>query len=148
LAINGTGNDLTNSITGNAANNILDGGAGNDTLNGGAGANTLTGGLGKDIFRFNTASHTDIITDFVVVDDTIQLENAVFSALTVTGALAASSFVKGDAAVALDANDFIIYDSSAGKLLYDSDGNGGGAPIKIATIGVGLAMTNADFVVI
>ena len=43
LAINGTGNDLANSITGNAADNELNGGAGNDTLNGGAGTNTLIG---------------------------------------------------------------------------------------------------------
>jgi Ca2+-binding RTX toxin-like protein len=39
-AINGTGNDLSNTITGNAANNILDGGAGADTMIGGAGDDT------------------------------------------------------------------------------------------------------------
>jgi len=146
LAINGTGNDLANSITGNAADNELNGGAGNDTLNGGAGTNTLTGGLGKDIFKFNTANHTDTIADFVVVDDTIQLENAVFAALTATGTLASSNFVIGAAAV--DFNDFIIYNSGTGVLLYDADGNGAVAAVQIATLAGGLALTNADFVVI
>ncbi|MDB9537592.1 DUF4347 domain-containing protein [Dolichospermum planctonicum CS-1226] len=47
-AINGTGNDLDNSITGNAAANILTGGLGNDTLTGNAGADTLIGGVGND----------------------------------------------------------------------------------------------------
>ena len=136
LAIDGTGNDQANKITGNSDNNQLSGGAGNDTL---------TGGAGKDIFKFTTAGHVDTITDFIVADDTIQLENAVFTSLT-TGALAASQFRIG--AKALDANDYIIYDNAAGKLLYDADGNGAGAAVQIATIGVGLSMTNADIVVI
>ena len=49
-AINGTGNDLNNSITGNTAVNVLTGGIGNDTLNGGAGADTLVGNTGNDIY--------------------------------------------------------------------------------------------------
>ncbi|MBK7764853.1 MAG: hypothetical protein IPI44_01365 [Sulfuritalea sp.] len=49
-AINGVGNDLSNSIAGNAAANILDGRRGNDTLNGGAGADTLIGGTGNDTY--------------------------------------------------------------------------------------------------
>jgi hypothetical protein len=47
-AINGTGNDLNNSITGNTGNNTLDGGTGADTLTGNAGSDTLIGGLGND----------------------------------------------------------------------------------------------------
>jgi Ca2+-binding RTX toxin-like protein len=47
-AINGTGNDLNNTLTGNTAANILTGGLGNDILNGGAGADTIIGGLGND----------------------------------------------------------------------------------------------------
>ncbi|MEN3363392.1 MAG: hypothetical protein V7606_666 [Burkholderiales bacterium] len=46
--INGTGNELVNSITGNDGNNILSGEAGNDILNGGAGQDTLDGGAGND----------------------------------------------------------------------------------------------------
>ncbi|MTJ23844.1 DUF4347 domain-containing protein [Dolichospermum sp. UHCC 0352] len=46
--INGTGNELNNSITGNTADNVLTGGLGNDTLTGNAGADTLIGGFGND----------------------------------------------------------------------------------------------------
>ncbi len=136
-AINGTGNDLANIIIGNKGNNQLDGRVGN---------NTLTGGLGNDIFKFTTTGHVDVITDYNVVNDTIQLENAIFTALTATGTLAASRFRIG--ANALDANDNVIYNSATGALIYDADGNGAGAAVQVATIGVGLAMTNADIVVI
>jgi trimeric autotransporter adhesin len=47
-AIDGTGNDLDNTITGNSGDNQLDGGAGNDSLIGGAGTNNLFGGAGDD----------------------------------------------------------------------------------------------------
>ena len=145
-AINGTGNDLANSLTGNTASNQLDGGAGNDILDGGTGANMLTGGTGKDIFKLTSAGHIDSITDFIVVDDTIQLENAVFTSLTTTGTLAFDQFVIG--VQALDTNDFIIYNNVTGSLLYDADGSGVGFAVQIAAISVGLAMTNADIVVI
>lgn len=154
-AVNGTGNGLANAITGNSAanqlnglagNDTLNGGGGDDVLNGGAGTNTLTGGTGSDIFRFATAIHNDVVTDYSVANDTIQLENAVFAALTTTGKLAAGQFRIGTKA--LDANDHVIYNNVAGKLLYDADGNGVGAAVQIATIGTGLAMTSAEFVVI
>ena len=146
LVINGTGNSLANKVIGNAGNNQLDGGAGNDVLDGGAGSNILTGGTGNDLFKFTTAGHIDTVTDYNVANDTIQLENAVFTALAATGTLVASRFRIGTQAV--DADDSIIYDSVAGKLLYDADGNGAGTAVQIATIGVGLSMTNADIVVI
>ncbi|MEN3165545.1 calcium-binding protein [Tistrella mobilis] len=116
-AINGTGNGLGNTLTGNGAANTLDGGAGNDflyglggndvlkggtgndLLAGGAGMDRLTGGSGRDIFRFDTApgsDNRDIITDYVVADDTIQLENAIFTRLTKTGVLAAANFRMGN----------------------------------------------------
>jgi len=47
-AIDGTGNDLRNTLTGNTGNNLLDGGLENDSLQGGAGNDTLAGGLGND----------------------------------------------------------------------------------------------------
>jgi Ca2+-binding RTX toxin-like protein len=144
--INGNGNGLANILIGNSAANQLSGGANNDTLDGGTGNNTLTGGGGQDTFKFTSAGHIDAITDFVVVDDTIQLENAVFAALTTTGSLAAGQFKIGT--LASDANDFIIYNNVTGALLYDADANGAGLATQIATVGVGLAMTNADFVVI
>ncbi|GKS68521.1 hypothetical protein W03_05250 [Nitrosomonas sp. PY1] len=145
-AIDGTGNNLKNTITGNDAANQLNGGAGNDTLDGGLGADRLTGGTGNDIFKFTTKGQLDKITDYNVTNDTIQLENAVFKSLMVTGTLAASQFRIG--VKALDANDFIIYNKATGALLYDADGSGSSAAIPIATVDIGLNMTHADIVVI
>ncbi len=154
-AINGTGNGLANVITGNVANNQLSGLAGNDTLNGGggndiltggSGTNILTGGIGSDIFRFTAAGNTGTITDYNVANDTIQLENGVFTALTTTGTLAANQFRIG--AQALDANDHIIYNNATGALLYDANGNGAGSAVQIATLSAGLGLTNVDIVVI
>jgi len=68
-SINGTGNDLDNTLTGNNGANILNGGAGadnliggkgNDTLNGGAGADTLTGGMGNDTYFVDDTGNTII----------------------------------------------------------------------------------------
>jgi Ca2+-binding RTX toxin-like protein len=144
--INGTGNGLVNTITGNAANNQLNGGAGNDTINGGIGIDSLTGGIGNDIFRFTTTGQIDTVTDYNVANDTIQLENAIFTKLTTTGTLAAAQFRIG--AQAADSNDFIVYNNITGALSYDANGNGVGAMVTIAMIGAGLNMTNADIVVI
>ncbi|TXI19093.1 MAG: hypothetical protein E6Q62_05015 [Nitrosomonas sp.] len=154
-AINGVGNNLANFITGNTAANklygnagddSLDGGIGNDILDGGSGEDILTGGSGKDYFKFANAGAVDTITDFVVSDDTIRLENAVFKKLTATGTLGASKFKISTQAI--DADDYIIYNNLTGALLYDADGSGTGAADQIAAIGIGLSITNADFIVI
>ena len=60
-AVDGTGNDLGNTLAGNAASNVLIGGAGNDILNGGAGADTLRGGLGNDAYTIDNAG--DVIEE-------------------------------------------------------------------------------------
>lgn len=155
VAIIANGNDLANVITGNGLDNQLNGGigndtlvggVGNDTLDGGTGNNKLTGGAGTDSFRLTTAGHSDTITDFSVINDTIEIGSAVFASLT-AGALAADQFVIGTAAA--DANDFIIYNKNNGALLYDADGNDPTiAAVQIAKLGVNLAMTSADIVVI
>ncbi len=138
--INATGNDIGNLIVGGTGRNVLNGMGGNDTL---------TGGAGVDIFAFTTApnatANVDRITDFVVADDTISLENAVFTKLTATGTLSGAYFRIGPAA--LDSNDYILYDSATGALSYDADGNGAGQAVRIAVLGTNLALTTADFLV-
>lgn len=139
--INGTGNALNNTIAGNAGNNKIAGGAGNDYI---------VTGAGNDIIVFNTAlnaaNNVDNITDFSVPNDTIQLENAIFTALGAPGVLAAAAFTIG--AAATTAAQRIIYNSTTGALSYDYDGNGGGAAIQFAKLSTGLGLTNADFVVV
>jgi Ca2+-binding RTX toxin-like protein len=140
VAINLTGNANGNIVVGNNGNNVIAGGDGNDEL---------TGRGGQDHFVFNTAlnvvSNVDEITDFNVADDTIHLENLVFTSLA-NGPLAAGQFVIGT--TAQDGNDRIIYNSSTGALLYDSDGVGGTAAIRFAQLSAGLALTNQDFLVV
>jgi Ca2+-binding RTX toxin-like protein len=140
-AINLTGNDTGNVVRGNSGNNVLNGGGGNDEL---------TGYGGQDMFLFDTAlnaaTNVDVITDFNVADDTIVLDDAIFSSSLGPGNISAGEFVIG--AAALDANDRIIYNSNTGALLYDSDGNGAGAAIQFAALGSGLALTNLDFFVV
>lgn len=82
---------------------------------------------------------------FSSVDDSFQLENGIFTSLTQTGTLAAGSLVIGTAA--LDANDYLIYDSTTGALFYDPDGNGAGGAVQFAVLSTNLALTNLDFVV-
>ncbi len=145
-----TGNDLTQVIVGNAGISVLRGLGGNDQLQGMAGNDTLTGGAGQDKFLFNTAlnaaTDVDAITDFSVVDDLIRLDDAIFTKAGAVGTLAADAFHVGTAAA--DAEDRFIYDSTSGDLFYDTNGNAAGGSTLFAKLGVGLALTNADFAVV
>jgi len=136
-------------LTGNANGNIVQGNDGANQIAGGDGRDELFGGGGTDRFLFDTApnaaSNMDVVTDFNVTDDTIVLENAVFTALA-AGPLAADRFVVGTAA--LDGNDNVIYNAANGALLYDADGNGAGAAVQFAQAAAGLALTANDFLVV
>ncbi|SOD22098.1 Calx-beta domain-containing protein [Nitrosomonas ureae] len=151
-ATTGIGNSLNNTITGNTRDNTINGSSGNDTLNGATGSDTLSGGAGADFFVFSTAlnatTNVDIVTDFNVTDDTIRLENAIFTQFTATGAIPAGTFVSGAGAVALDGNDFLIYNTTNGNLSYDADGNGAGAQVVFASLTGIPVLTPADFIVI
>ena len=71
--IGGAGNDF---LEGGFAPDNLDGGTGDDTLIGGRGRDILTGGAGMDTFTFNDAfARRDIITDFAIADDVIDISN-------------------------------------------------------------------------
>jgi VCBS repeat-containing protein len=62
-SINGTGNELDNTITGNNGSNILNGMDGNDTLIGNAGDDKLDGGLGADNMQGGTGDDTYVVDD-------------------------------------------------------------------------------------
>ncbi|MDF2974361.1 MAG: hypothetical protein K0R61_4811 [Microvirga sp.] len=51
----------------------LNGGSGDDRLDGGSGNNRLTGGSGEDVFVFNKKHGTDVVTDFRVDHDRIDV---------------------------------------------------------------------------
>lgn len=171
-AISLAGNEYGQIIQGNAGSNklygyggndtlygyggadTLNGGDGNDKLYGGLGNDTLIGGNGNDIFVFDTeigSGNVDTITDFTNAtgnNDIIYLENAIFTKLAATGALNAGFFTANTSGQAVDANDYIVYDSDSGYLFYDADGNGDGARVHIATITGHPTLTAVDFLVV
>jgi len=165
--VSGIGNSSDNDIQGNAGANTMKGGegsdrlfggggddwmtggGGNDTLKGGHGSDVLTGGGGADVFEFTvapTAGHVDLIGDFAVGSDRIDLDSAVFAGLN-AGKLPVSAFSANAAGTAGDASDRIIYETDTGYLYYDPDGTGSAGSIKFAELDPGLALKASDFLV-
>jgi len=151
----GTGNDY---LSGGSNNDVLIGGDGKDTINGGSGndviyggkgADLLYGSSGRDTFVFDTKlgkGEVDTIKNFSVANDTVRLENAIFTKVGGKGWLKWDAFHVGSKAA--DAEDRIIYDRKSGALYYDKDGVGGAAQVKFAQLDKGLLLTSHDFYVI
>lgn len=135
-----TGNTSDNALTGNDSNNALSSLTGCDVLLGGAGDDTLVGGVGSETFQLDKSQSVDKITDFNVLDDSIQLDDALFTQLT-PGVLNVANFIKGSSFA--DLNDYALYNPSTGAVVYDADDAGVG--IQIATLGLNSALTNAVF---
>ncbi|MDB5550196.1 MAG: hemolysin-type calcium-binding repeat family protein, partial [Rhizobium sp.] len=72
--LNGSGNDIANTLTGNKGDNRLQGLAGFDILNGASGNDILTGGADADVFVFAKRGGHDVITDFTGGLDYIDLK--------------------------------------------------------------------------
>jgi Ca2+-binding RTX toxin-like protein len=95
-------------------------------------------------------TNLDKVADFSVADDSIWLENKIFTKLSKKGSETAPAqiknafFVVGDKAK----DDYLIYNKKAGKLYYDADGSGSKAAIEIATLSKKLSLTYKDFFVI
>ena len=124
-------------------------------LVGSTGKDSYNGGLGNDTFRLNGNALIDTIQDFSSADDTIQLENTIFTSFVNTGMVSINSFIQGAGFTSADAgatgaDDFLIYNTSTGGLYYDAGGNtADSAPaVQIALLATYPALTNADFFVI
>lgn len=144
----GIANDI---LFGNGGHDTLVGGAGNDVLAGGVGRDHLSGGEGDDQFVFDTRpnkkKNVDTITDFVIGEDSIVLENSIFTALgTTIGDLTAASFHTGAKAAAAD--DRIIYNPTNGALIYDTNGSAKGGAVQIAVLQTGLDLSHHDFYIL
>jgi Ca2+-binding RTX toxin-like protein len=85
-AINGTGNDLDNTLIGNASDNILSGGAGDDTLDGQSGHDTLDGGAGADRLAGGVGNDTYVIDQIgdVITEQANQGTDTVQSSISAT----------------------------------------------------------------
>ena len=77
----GSGNDAlfggrgADTFNGGDGNDIVVGGDGDDALRGGHDDDVLTGGTGEDRFGFGDDGSTDVVTDFTVGEDQIELVN-------------------------------------------------------------------------
>jgi Ca2+-binding RTX toxin-like protein len=148
-----SGDDGDDSLFGGGGSDTLNGGIGNDTLIGGVGTNVLSGGAGLDVFVFSsgtTAGGGDLITNYSVADDVINLDKTGFAAFTTGGTLGSSLYAYSStlSVTALEAtltgpSIMAIYDSLAGatKLYYDSDGATVGNNSLFATVDVDLGPT-------
>ena len=155
-----------NEVFGFAGNDRLFGLGGNDYLIGGKGNDFLTGGRGRDTFVFDLPAgptNVDRITDFSHKQkDRIALSFEHYRAVTLNADASGQSILKNDnvlgdigtvapgafqlAATALEADDRILYDRGTGVLLYDADGTGEMAAIKIAKLKAGTALAWSDIV--
>jgi Ca2+-binding RTX toxin-like protein len=129
----GAGEDLI--ITGDGKDTI-NAGAGDDVISAGGGVNKVTGGAGADAFVLTHlgSGHITTLLDFKAAEgDFLVFDSTVFASLAgiddLTGHL-----VVGVKAKALDADDFLIYDSKSKKLYYDADGSGQQAAVQIAVL--------------
>ncbi len=66
-----------------------------------------------------------------------------FTATGGLGTLATGAFHIGPSAA--DATDRIVYNSTTGALIYDSNGNAAGGATHFATLSTGLLLTHSNF---
>ena len=93
----------------------------------------------------NSSANVDTLLDFTTGVDKIELSQSALPTLGL-GQINAGAFVLGIAAQ--DADDRLIYDQATGKLGYDADGSGGGAPVRFAVLDNKAPMASADFAIV
>jgi Ca2+-binding RTX toxin-like protein len=129
--INGTGNELANTMTGNSGNNSLTGNdgrdsllglAGNDTLNGGALEDALYGGAGNDAIL--GGNDNDIVCG---TDSTARGANEID---TLTGGSGSDLFILGD-----NSNAYYMTATNGGDYAYITD-------FSVVTDGANLQLKN------
>jgi serralysin len=92
-------------------------------------------------------ANIDTIVGFSHKDDTIDLDNTIFTRLRHDGVLKDKFFHIGKHAA--DHNDFIVYNKKTGALSYDADGSRHKiAPVEFAHLDAHLKFTHADLLVI
>jgi Ca2+-binding RTX toxin-like protein len=138
----GDGNDVLHA--GDGVIDYLNGGEGNDNIYIGTGENDITLGSGQDTIFIGVALNgftRKTVTDFAL-EDKIAFSKGVFTKLV---NISAQNIVVATNAVAIDSNDFIIYDKASGLLSYDKDGNGEAVAVVLMGLSNNLNITAANF---
>lgn len=152
------GNGNTQTFIGTTQDDRFVSNGGHDTLTGGSGSDTFVFGkiwtqtvtgdddevqwyenVGVDL----TNADTDTITDFASGVDKIELNTDQFASLV---GFNAGNLVVGSGP--LDADDYLVFNTSTNTLQYYADGNGGSAAIDIAILTGVSSITAADIVVV
>ena len=115
----GSGND---SILGNAGNDKIYGDAGADSLNGGKGNDTLTGGDGNDVFFYANGEGNDVIADFTVGQDKINVTSGTVASASLKSSDMVFKIGSGTLTVKNGKNKEIAIGSSIyyNDLIYDT----------------------------
>jgi Ca2+-binding RTX toxin-like protein len=156
VAINLAGQSEGFTLTGSGFADRLTGGAGDDTITGGAGNDKLAGGAGADTFAFAAPGDgIDIITDFTVGQDVLQISAAGFGGGLVAGAplpdadfLAAANPL-GTTSASSDGR--FLFDNAGGglgTLYWDADGGAASNAVAIAHLTGVTNLGTADFRVV
>jgi Ca2+-binding RTX toxin-like protein len=153
-----SGDDGDDSLFGGGGSDTLNGGIGNDTLIGGVGTNVLNGGAGLDVFVFSgtAAGGGDLITNYNVAEDVINLDKTGFAAFTTGGPLGSSFYAYSSTvsdvnvleATLTGPSIMAIYDGLSTKLYYDSNGSTVGGNSLFATVDVNLGSTGNSEIVL
>ena len=89
-----------------------------------------------------------VLSDFVSGEDVLELSKSVFTSLTDEGTLSSALFCANSTGLAQDDNDYILYNTSSGALLYDADGSGEGAAVQFASLSNKPEVSANDFLVV
>ena len=138
------GNANIQTFIGTSQDDTFVGNGGNDVLTGNAGADTFVFGNVHEQVVTGTATEVqsyvdtafsltgvDTITDFLSGVDKIQLNLDQYASLA---GFSVANLVSGAGAVAADADDYLLFNSTSNTLSYDADGNGAGAAVDIAQL--------------
>ncbi|MEH1949817.1 MAG: hypothetical protein V7K77_23120 [Nostoc sp.] len=129
--LGGKGDDI---LFGSSGKDTLIGNTGNDYLQGDSGDDLLEGGAGADKFAFATGSKfnirelgVDIISDFTLEQDKIQLSKSTFTALSnsvfPTPLNSADFATVTNDTLAASSSAAIVYNSANGSLFYNPNGS-------------------------
>jgi len=152
------GNANIQTFIGTSQDDTFVGNSGNDVLTGNAGADTFVFGNVHEQVVTGTATEVqsyvdtafsltgvDTITDFLSGVDKIQLNLDQYASLA---GFSVANLVSGAGAVAADADDYLLFNSTSNTLSYDADGNGAGAAVDIAQLLGVTTFTASDVVVV